>query len=526
MNAKVLVADPIAQDGIELLRRYFEVDIQVGLSPAELRSLIGDYDAIIVRSETRVTAEVIEAGARLQVIGRAGVGVDNIDLAAATRRGVVVVNAPLGNIVSAAEHTIGLMLALARHIPQADASLKAGKWERDKFLGVELRGKTLGILGLGQVGSEVARRARGLEMQLIAHDPFVAEERARVMGVELVSFERLLEEADFLTVHAPLTASTRGLIGERELRRMKPNARLINAARGGIIDEEALYRAVEERWIAGAAVDVFTTEPARDNILTKSDRIITTPHLGASTAEAQERVATDVAKQVIAVLHGEPAPYAVNAPLIPPETLAALAPYMQVAVQVGSLATQLSAGQLGNVEIEYTGEIANYDTTPLKAAVIKGLLAPISEENVTIVNANFVAEHRGLRISERKSPSAHDVYANLLSVCLTTSAGTTTVTGTMAYDGPHIVRINDFWVDVPPGDGYLLLCENLDRPGMIGKVGTILGEADININAMRVGGNKRGRALMVLGLDEPVPPDILKQINDVPDIYQARLVRL
>lgn len=526
MKARILVADPIAQDGIDLLRSHFDVDLRTGLKPEELCSIIGDYDVLIVRSETRVTAEVIEAGTHLQVIGRAGVGVDNIDVAAATRRGIVVVNAPLGNTISAAEHTIGLMLALARHIPQANASLKAGKWERSKFIGVELRGKTLGILGLGQVGSEVARRARGFEMRIIAHDPFVSEERARVMGVELVSFDQLLTEADFLTVHTPLTAKTKGIIGERELRKMKSSARVVNTARGGIIDEEALYRAVEENRIAGAAVDVFSNEPDPNNILVKSERIITTPHLGASTAEAQERVAIDVAEQVIAVLRGEPARYAVNAPLIPPETLAALAPYMQVAVQVGSLATQLSAGQFENVEIEYIGDIANYDTTPLKAAVIKGLLAPISEENVTIVNANLIADNRGLRITERKTPSAHDVYTNLLSVRLLTSAGTTTVTGTMAYDGPHIVRINDFWVDLPPGDGYLLLCENLDRPGMIGKVGTILGEADININAMRVGGDKRGRALMVLGLDEPVPPDVLRRINDVPDIYSVRLVRL
>ena len=523
---KVLVADPIAQDGVEALKPHAEVDVRVGLSHEELVRIIGAYDALIVRSETKVTAEVVEAGKNLKVIARAGVGVDNIDLQTATRHGIVVVNAPLGNTISAAEHTVGLMLALARHIPAANSSLRGGRWERQRFLGIEVRGKTLGIVGLGQVGSEVARRARGLEMHVIAHDPFIAEERAHVLGVEMVPFDRLLRESDFISLHTTLTPETRNLIGEEELRLVKPSVRIINTARGGLVDEEALYRAVEEGRVAGAAVDVFAQEPAVDSPLLRSDRILVTPHLGASTTEAQERVALDVVEQIIGVLRGEPAPYAVNAPLVPAETMAVLGPYLEVAEKTASLATQLCEGQLNRVDIEYLGEIANHDVTPLKAAVIKGLLAPVSEEKVTIVNANLIAEHRGLRINERKGPY-EGIYSNLITVRLTTSAGTTTVSGTQAHDGPHVVFVNDFWVDIPPGDGYLLICENEDRPGTIGAVGTYLGRHDVNISFMRVGREKvRGRAVMVLGLDDPVTDEQLEEIHRLPHIFGARLARI
>ena len=523
---KVLIADPIAQDGVEALKPHAQVDVRTGLPRDELVRIIGEYDALIVRSETKVTADVVEAGKNLKVIARAGVGVDNIDLASATRRGIVVVNAPLGNTISAAEHTIGLMLALARHIPDACASLRGGRWERQRFLGVEVRGKTLGIVGLGQVGSEVARRARGLEMHVIAYDPFIAEERAHVLGVEMGPFERLLRESDFISLHTTLTPETRNLIGEEQLKLMKPTARIINTARGGLIDEEALYRAVEEKRLAGAAIDVFEQEPVGDTPLLKSDRILVTPHLGASTAEAQERVALDVVEQIIGVLRGEPALYAVNAPLVPAETMAVLGPYLDVAEKTASLATQLCEGQLNSVEIEYLGEIANHDVTPLKAAVIKGLLAPVSEENVTIVNANLIAEHRGLRISERKGPY-EGIYSNLITVRLTTSSGATTVSGTQAHDGPHVVLVNEFWVDIPPGDGYLLICENEDKPGTVGAVGTYLGQHDVNISFMRVGREKvRGRAVMVLGLDDAVSEEQLSEIQSLPHIFRARVARI
>jgi D-3-phosphoglycerate dehydrogenase len=524
---KVLVSDPIAQDGIDVLAGHAQVDVRLGLSPEELIAAIGEYEALVVRSETKVTAQVFEAAKKLQVVGRAGVGVDNIDLQAATNAGVIVVNAPLGNTISAAEHAVGLMLALARHIPAASASLREGRWERKRFMGVEVRGKTLGIIGLGQVGSEVAHRARGLEMHVLGYDPFVSEERAQVLGAEMVSLEELLKRSDFISLHTTLTKDTRHLIGEAQLKLVKPTARIINTARGPLIDEEALCRAVDEGRVAGAAIDVFAQEPPpSDNVLLKNDRILVTPHLGASTAEAQERVAIDVAEQVVAVFDGQPARYAVNAPLIAAETLSVIGPYLDVAAKTASLGTQLCEGQLGRIEIEYLGEIANYDVTPLKAAVIRGLLAPISEENVTIVNANLVAEHRGLRITERMGPY-EGIYANLITVRLTTTTGTTTVAGTMAHDGPHVVLLNGFWVDIPPGDGYLLICENKDRPGTIGAVGSYLGQNDVNVSFMRVGREKvRGRAVMVLGLDDPVTPAQLEEIQRIPNIFSARLARI
>jgi D-3-phosphoglycerate dehydrogenase / 2-oxoglutarate reductase len=524
MDRKVLVTDPISEDGIAALRRCCQVDVRLGIAADELLRVIGEYDALIVRSETKVTAPVIDAASKMIVIGRAGAGVDNIDVEAATRRGIIVVNTPMGNTVSAAEHAIALILSLSRFIPQANASLKSGKWERQRFMGVEVRGKTLGIIGLGQIGSGVARRARGLDMHVIACDPFVSEERAQTLIVEMVSLEDLLRRSDYVAIHTALTPQTRGLIGEKELRLVKPSVRIVNVARGGIVDEEALYRAVEEGRVAGAAVDVFSKEPAVDNILFKSERIIVTPHLGASTAEAQERVALDVADQVAAIFRGEPPAYSVNAPLVPPETMAVIGPYIDVAVKTASLATQLSAGQLSGVEVEYLGEIADHDVTPLKAAIIKGLLEPISEENVTIVNANLIAEHRGLRISERKG-AYEGIFSNLIQVRASTKDGLTTVSGTMGHDGAHIVQINEFWVDVSPGSGHLLICENVDRPGMIGTVGMILGKHGVNIESMRVAG-AGGRAMMVLGLDTAPDDDVVRELTAMPDIFSVRRAKI
>ena len=527
MAPRVLVCDPIADEGVRALQEFgAEVDVRLRQSPDELIANISDYDAVIVRSETRVTAAAIQAAQRLQVVGRAGIGVDNIDVEAATQRGILVVNAPTGNMISAAEHSIGLMLALARNIPQANATLKGGKWDRSRFMGVEVRGKTLGIIGLGQVGSEVARRGRGLEMRVIGCDPFVPEERARVLGVDMASLEELLRQSDFITIHTSLTEGTRGLIGEAELALVKPSVRIVNTARGGIIDEEALCRAVAEGRVAGAALDVFEGEPKVNPKLLESESIIVTPHLGASTAEAQERVALDVVEQIIAVFKGEPVRYAVNAPLIPPETLSFLAPYIEVGVKTGKLAMQLCEGQLEGVVISYSGEIGLHDVTPLKAAVIRGLLAPISEEQVTIVNADIVAQRRGMRIEEHKGPS-HDIYSNLITVRLTTSTGETTVSGTLAHDGPHIVLVNDYWVDLPPSEGYLLMCENRDRPGMIGAIGTMLGDFNVNVSFMNVGRHApRGHALMVLMLDEALNAEQLKKLQQIPDIYAVKLAHL
>ncbi len=523
---RILIADPVAPEGIELLRSAGDVDVNTGLAPDALIDIIGNYDALVVRSETKVTRPVLEAATRMQVVGRAGVGVDNIDLDAATERGVIVVNAPQGNTVAAAEHTVALLMALARHVAQADASMRAGKWDRKTYIGTEIRGKTLGIIGLGKIGSEVARRAVAMEMRVLAHDPFVPVERVRALGVESVDFEQLIMLSDFISVHPPLTAATQGIIGEAEMARMKDGVRLINVARGGIIDEAALAAAVASGKVGGAAIDVFTAEPPVDNPLLGDPRIIVTPHLGASTAEAQERVAVDVAEQIVEVFGGKPARYAVNAPMLAPETLQVIQPYMAVAEMLGSVATQLVTGKLESIEIEYYGEIAEHDITPLRASVIRGLLRPISEENVNIVNANLVAQSRGWDIEERKRTS-HDTFLNLVHVKVGTSEAEVTVGGTVEHGHPNIVIINGLDMDLVPEHGtFLLACDNEDRPGMIGRVGTLLGGWDINIQSMQVGRRgRRGRALMVIAVDESPTPEQLAAIEAIDGIYNVRLVR-
>ncbi|MBI2830828.1 MAG: phosphoglycerate dehydrogenase [Chloroflexi bacterium] len=526
MELKVLVADPVSEEALEALRGCAQVDIKTGLKHEALMSIIGDYDALIVRSQTQVTADVIGAGKKLQVIARAGVGVDNVDVEEATRQGIVVVNAPTGNTISAAEHTVALMLALARHIPQANALLRTGVWQRNKFTGIEVRNKTLGVIGLGNVGSEVARRARGLDMRLIAYDPFISIEHARNLQVELVPLERLFEESDFITIHLPLTGTTRGIIGARELATMKPTVRIINTARGELIDYDALAKAVKERRVAGAAVDVFPQEPATESVLFHDENIIVTPHLGASTAEAQVLVARDVAAQIVDIFNGRPPRYAVNAPFIPAETLSALMPFIKVSTALARLASQLSEGQTNAVRIKYEGEIADCDTTALKAAVLGGLLEGVSEERINMVNANVVAARRGLTVSEQKETACGN-YASLISVEVTTSAGVTAVAGTLLNNETHIVRVNDFLLDVVPTGGYFLFSDHRDRPGLIGAVGKITGEADINISFMHLGRLKpRGPALMVLALDEPLPEKQRQQILALKDVHNAKLVKL
>lgn len=523
---KVLIADPIAKEGIEALKSEAEVDIKLGLKPEELRDIVSSYEALVVRSETRVTADIIRAGEKLQVIARAGVGLDNIDVDAATRRGIVVVNAPTGNTIAAAEHTMALMLALARHIPQANTMLKSGVWKRSDYIGVELKNKTLGIVGLGNVGSEVARRAQAFAMRLIGYDPFVSPDYARNLGVELVPFEQLLKESDFITLHLPLTSETKRLIGAKELNKMKPTVRIINCARGELIDEEALFNAVEAGRVAGAALDVFAKEPVTDSILFKSDKIIVTPHLGASTTEAQASVALEVAEQVLAVLKGQPARYAVNAPQIPAELLAVLAPFLQVASTLGSLARQLMEGQMNRIQIRYSGEIANYDTSAVKAAIIGGLLEGISEERVNLVNATIIAAQRGIKIAEQKETTCEN-YASLITLEVITNVGTTVVAGTVLRGETHIVRVNDFWPDIVPTGGYFLFSDHRDRPGLIGAVGTITGKADINISSMQLARlQPRGQALMILALDEPLQEGQIQEILALPDVYTAKLVKL
>ncbi len=524
---KVLITDPISEEGIEVLRQEAQVDVKAGLKQDEIIAIIGGYDALMVRSQTKVTAPIIEAGKNLQVIARAGVGIDNVDVEAATRCGVVVINAPTGNTVSAAEHAVALMLALARNIPQANASLKSCEWKRNDFMGTELRGKTLGIIGLGNVGSEVAKRAQSFEMKLIGMDPLVSEDYAKKIGVTLVELPQIMKEADFITLHIPLTPQTKGIIGAKEIAMAKKGMRIINCARGGLIDEKALVEAIRNKKIAGAAIDVFEKEPCTESILFAEPKIIVTPHLGASTEEAQILAARDVAEQIADIFKGLPARAALNVPRIPSEALEALKPYTGLAASLCKLAYTLAEGQSKTIRIKYNGEIANYNTDILKAAVLGGLLAGGSEEKVNIVNANLIATKRGLTIIEEKEATCAN-YASLLTVEIVTSKGSYTVAGTIMNNDAHIVRINDYWLDIVPTPGsYFLFSDHLDRPGFIGSIGKITGDANVNISSMHLGRLKqRGKALLVLSLDEPLPEKAQQQILAIPDVYTVKLAAL
>jgi D-3-phosphoglycerate dehydrogenase len=523
---KVLVCDPIAEEGVEFLKKHAEVDVKLKQKPEELLAIIGDYDAVVVRSETKITAEAIRKAGRLLAIGRAGIGVDNIDVEAATQRGIVVVNAPTGNTIAAAEHAVAMMLALARHIPQACATLKSGVWERGSFVGTELRNKTLGIVGLGNVGSEVTRRVQGFQMRVIAYDPFVSPEYTRNLGVEPVSLDELLKTSDFVTFHLPLTESTRGLMGKKQLSMVKPSVRLVNCARGGLIDEKALLQAIREGKVAGAAMDVFATEPDTGNPLFESDRVIVTPHLGASTEEAQSGVAVDVAEQIVEVLEGRPAKYAVNAPFISAEVFPVLAPYLKAASMLGRLAAQLTEGQMSELDISYEGDVSEYDTAALKAGVIGGLLEMTTEERVNLVNAEMMAQRRGLKVTEHKSRTCEN-YSSLMTVRATTSVGEMHVGGSVMRGETHIVRINNYWFDLAQTEGYFLFIDHRDRPGLIGAVGTIAGKADVNISFMELSRlQARGPALMVLALDEPLGDQQCQEIMGLSDIHSVKMVRL
>jgi len=557
---KILITDRIAKEGIDLLHHELpkaQIDERPGLKPDILKAIIGEYDALIVRSETQVTGDILAAATRLKIVGRAGVGVDNIDIEAATRLGIMVVNSPTGNIIAAAEHTITMLMALARQIPAANSSIKAGKWEKSRFLGVEVRNKVLGIIGLGEVGTEVARRALGLEMQVIAFDPYVAPEHARKLGVTMSSMEEVLKKADFVTLHTSLTSGTsgtKGLIGVHELQLLKPGARLINCARGGLIEEEALLNALNENRLAGVALDVFSQEPIRDNVILKQllnhERVIATPHLGASTEEAQIGVATDVAEQIVSVLHGNFPRAAVNAPLILPETLQVLQPYMCLVEQMGRLYTQLQPGPLNKIEFSCSGDIATYDLRPLQAALIKGLLESISDAHVNMINAPLLAKQWGLEIIEQKSTTPAE-FANLITLRMVNVNGYASsfagkpgsgdehvevLSGTVMHGEPRIVRVGRYWVEFVP-QGYILFCRNLDIPGMIGRVGTILGKANVNIRHMDVGPIVRtphqhdpqqppDTALMIVSVDDPIPPWALQEISAAGDIFGLTVVNL
>ncbi len=523
---KVLVSDLIAEASIKILEQCAEVDVQTGQTEEQLIASISKYDALIVRSQTKVTANIINAADKLLVIGRAGVGIDNIDVEAATRRGIIVVNSPEGNVVSTAEHTIAMLLALARRIPLAHGKLHAGLWERS-IKGVQIRHKELGIIGLGRVGTEVAQMAEGLNMSVIAYDPMISEVRAEQLGIQMVDLPTLLQRADFVTLHVPMTPTTKGLIGSEQINLMKPTAMIINCARGGIVDEEALYEALEKGRLAGAAIDVYSKEPAQNNILLKSDKVVTTPHLAASTAEAEASASLDIAEQVASVLSGHPSRSPVNIPMIPKEALAILGPYLQVGETIGRIAVQLMEGQLESLTISYQGDIARENTDPIKVAVLTGLLEPLTEERVNMVNADLVASSRGVKVKEQKDSTCQN-YANMVAVEVATNLGRTLVAGSSLRDKIHLIKVNEHWLEIEPTGSYMVFTEHKDRPGMIGIVGTIIGNADVNISQMQVSrGIKRGGdAMMVLCLDQPLPEDCHQQLLAVPDMHKVFIVKL
>jgi D-3-phosphoglycerate dehydrogenase len=522
----VLVADPVAEDGLALLRPHAHVEVVAGDRDA-LRRHLPEADALLVRSETRVTSELLGLASRLRVIGRAGAGVDTIDVDAATARGIVVVNAPGGNAVAAAEHSLALMFALARRVSAADASMKRGEWRRGAYVGTELTGKTLGLVGLGRVGSEVARRALGLAMRVLVFDPYVPDEHARHLGLEPVDLEPLLSASDFVSLHVPLTEGTRNIMSPARLACMQPTAFLINCARGGLVDEPALIAALDSGRLAGAGIDVYPHEPvAADDPLPRHPRVVATPHLGASTVEAQVQVAVQVATEVLAVLDGRPTQFAVNAPSLRPEEAEFLTPYLGLVEMLGKLATQLADGRLRSAEISYRGEVAERNVTVLTAAAIQGLLEPISDVPVNLVNARLFAQQRGLAILETRSTTPEH-YTSLVRVTVRTRDGATSVAGVISEGRANVVQIDEYELHLPPTPGYLLVTQHVDQPGIIGLVGTLLGQADINISSMQVGRRtRRGEALMLLAVDEPVPPAVVERIRQAANIETIKVIKL
>jgi D-3-phosphoglycerate dehydrogenase len=523
---RVLVTETLSQQGLDLLAKDFQVDVRTDLADGDLAAEIEPYDALIIRSATQVTPEVLAAAANLKVVARAGIGLDNVDVDEATRRGVMVVNAPQSNIISAAEQTLALLLAEARNIPQAHAALVEGRWERSTWEGVELAGKTLGLVGLGRVGSLVATRAAGFGMRVIAFDPYVSADRAKEMGVEIMpTLEAVLVQSDFVSIHLPRTAETEGLLGEKELRMIKPGARLVNTARGGIVDEQALAKAIEDGHLAGAALDVFAVEPTTDSPLFGLPGVVVTPHLGASTREAQDKAGITVAEMVRLALKGEFVPYAVNVSA-GAEVTEVVRPFVPLAEHLGALAAGLADGGVRTVVASYLGRIAEHDTRVLTLAVLKGILGRSVNEPVTFVNAPTLARDRGLTVSEMRSTVSQD-YVSLVAIRAETDEGPITVQGTIvAKDSMRVLRIDDFDVEVGPAE-RMVFFRYVDRPGIIGKVGTIFGEAGINIATMDVGRRAQGgEALMALTVDTEVPQAVLDEVETAIEATNIRAVSL
>lgn len=524
---KVLVSDKLAQEGVDILKKVADVDVNTGLSEDELCKIIGDYDALVIRSGTQVTAKVLEAAKKLRIIGRAGVGVDNVDVPVATEKGVIVVNSPGGNTVAAAELTVAMLLALARNIPQAYCSMQAKEWNRSKYTGNEVYKKTLGILGLGKIGQEVAKRCQSFGMTVLAYDPFITTEVAEGLGVELVELDDCLKRSDYLSLHLPKNKETLGMIGAKQFAMMKDGVRMVNCARGGIIDDAALADALKSGKCAGAALDVYVSEPPDFSIeLFSLANVVTTPHLGASTEEAQTNVAIDVAEQIVDVFEGRSARAAVNMPALSADVLAAVQPYLLLGEKMASLAAQTTEGRPSQIEIKYSGELSNIEAGPITRAVLVGLLKPIMGETVNPVNAPVIAKSRGIEVVESKSPDAAD-YAALLTVRIATDKGTNEVTGTLfGAKEPRVVSVNGFPMDLAP-EGIVLVAPHVDEPGIIGQVGTILGNENINIASMHVGRKSpRQKAIMFLSVDSEIPLAIMDRIAAIKGIDSVKQVRL
>jgi len=517
---RVLVSDTLSAEGVEIFRKApgIEVDVMTNLTPDELKGVIKEYDGLVIRSATKVTKEIIEHAANLKVVGRAGSGLDNVDIPAASKRGIVVMNTPGGNTITTAEHAISLMVSLARKIPQATASMKAGKWEKNKFMGNELFNKKLGVVGIGQIGAVVADRAQGLKMHVIAYDPFISPEAAEKLGVSLASLDDLVQQADFITVHTPLTKETRGIINAAAFEKMKKGVFIINCARGGIISEKDLLAALNSGKVAGAALDVFEEEPTKNMELVTHPNVICTPHLGASTDEAQVNVAIAIAEQMAAYLTTGEITNAVNFPSVSAELLNVIEPYIDLAEKLGRFHAQLVEGGIQEVKIEYSGKILDYNVAPLTIALLRGLLAPSLGDTVNYINAPILAKERGISVVEAKSSELKD-YTSLISLTIKTTQEESTSAGTLfGLKDPRIVRINEFVLDVVPA-GHMLAVYNQDRPGVIGDIGMTLGNNGVNIARLHLSREQVDRqALVILSTDSQTPAEVLEKLRNLPNI--------
>lgn len=525
---KVLVSDSMAGEGIDIFKEAegIDVDVKTGLGTNELSEIIAEYDGVAIRSATNITADIIEQATNLKVIGRAGIGVDNVDIPAASKKGIVVMNTPGGNTITTAEHTIAMMLALSRNIPQATTSIREGRWEKKRFIGKEVFNKTLGVIGLGNIGRIVADRGKGLKMNVIASDPFMSQDAAKKMGIILVPKDELFGRADYITVHTPRTKETKDLLDRNAFKKMKKGVFIINCARGGIVNEDDLYRAIKDGIVAGAALDVYSKEPPDLSKLLMDDRVILTPHLGASTEEAQVNVAVAVAEQIVDYLIRGIVRNALNMPSVSPEAAPTLRPYIHLAEMMGSFLSQLGLPGLKEINIEYKGEVSSLETPPITVAFLKGILDPILEEGANYVNAPLIAEERGIRVVESKSEKTEG-FASLLTLIARTREGKRSISGLIfGVDSPRIVRLDNFTLEVMP-IGNMLVLKNLDRPGVIGSIGTILGKNDINIARMHLARDEEaGNSIVILSVDGDLTPGMIEELKTVSNMLSVQQVKL